>query len=152
MDLRCTLFQLVIILLACGQSTCLPSGRQQILSPDAPGFPNREESFVLPVFDINWAERYEEIHVNREGYLYGPPLLGNTSFFPTGVLGEAMVQRDKQLWFRDVAYVTENVNKKELPYAAKALAMVSAFALTLGHELTCLGWRTERPFELQRDI
>ena len=82
------------------------------------------ERFVLPFSDTSWADRFLEIRRNRGGYQYGPPLLGNTSFFLTGILGEARVRNDKQLWFRDVQYITENVNK-ELPLAGQALATVS---------------------------
>lgn len=102
--------------------------------------------FVLPVFDSEPTVRVEEIRTNRLGYQYGPPLLGNTSVFPTGPLGDAMVQRDKKLWFRDVQYVTDKVNGIEIPQAAQALAKVCDF---LGHcwfsvlSLTCVlpGWR-----------
>ena len=107
------------------QCLCWSPDEQHVLAPNAPRAPDDGQGFVLPVFDINWSERYKEIHSNREGYLYGSPLLGNTSYFPTGILGDAMVQRDKQLWFRDVQYVTDNVNNRELPQAVQALAMVS---------------------------
>ena len=92
---------------------------QQIVS-----LADERERFVLPFADSSWADRFLEIRRNRDGYQYGPPLLGNTSFFPTGILGEARVRHDKQLWFRDVQYITENVNK-ELPLAGQALATVS---------------------------
>ena len=82
------------------------------------------ERFVLPFSDSSWADRFLDIRRNRDGYQYGPPLLGNTSFFLTGILGEARVRNDKQLWFRDVQYITENVNE-ELPLAGQDLATVS---------------------------
>ena len=87
-------------------------------------FAGEAERYVLPLFDSSWSDRFKEIWTNREGYQYGPPLLGNTSFFPTGVLGDAMVLRDKELWMRDVQYVTEHVNNEELPQAGQALAAV----------------------------
>lgn len=68
--------------------------------------------------------RVQEIINNREGYQYSAPLLGNTSYFAGGVLGEAMGERDKQLWFRDVQYISYNVNNIEWPQADKALAEV----------------------------
>jgi len=109
--------------------------------------------FVLPEFDINQAGRVEEIRTNREGFQYGPPLLGNTSFFPTGVLGDAMVARDKELWFRDVAYVTESVYR-EWPAAAQALAEVRKPCKTLKYlELMVrIGWWSTEPVQLQIDI
>ena len=121
----CVLYRAIIFLFLCPQYPCWSPNEQYVLASNAPRAPDDGQGFVLPVFDINWSERYKEIHANRKGYLYGPPLLGNTSYFPMGVLGDAMVQRDKRLWFRDVQYVTDNVNNKEWPQAVKALAMVS---------------------------
>jgi hypothetical protein len=93
------------------------------------------DGLALPVFDSQPVVRAEEIRSDRIGYQYGTPLLGNTSYSPTGPLGDAMVQRDKQQWFRDVQYVTEklngNVTEKlngiEIPRAVNALAKVSLF-------------------------
>lgn len=120
--------QAIFSLLAWEYCAALPINQQRVLSPDLDDVPrvsHGKETYVLPIFDTNSLERFEEIQVNRKGYQYGPPLLGNTSFFPTGVLGDAMVQRDKQLWFRDVQYTTDHVNNIELPQAARALAEVS---------------------------
>ena len=118
----------IFSLLACEQCAALPLNQQRVLSHDlgdVPRVSHGKEKYVLPVFDINSLERFKEIRINRDGYQYGPPLLGNTSFFPTGVLCDAMVQRDKQLWFRDVQYTTDHVNDIELPQVARALAQVS---------------------------
>ncbi|KAK1141898.1 hypothetical protein N8T08_008411 [Aspergillus melleus] len=76
--------------------------------------------YYLAMFDPKPWERLSEIQLARAGYLYGPPLLGNTSSFPTGILGDAMVARDRALWFKDVEYVTQNVYP-ELEKAAAAL-------------------------------
>ena len=46
------------------------------------------------MYDPNSAARAQAISDKRAGFLYGPSILGNTSFFPTGPLGDAMVQRD----------------------------------------------------------
>ncbi|CAI6332244.1 unnamed protein product [Periconia digitata] len=100
-------------------------GTQQVLSDHKPSINlPTNDGFVLPVFDSKPVSRAEEIRSNRIGYQYGPPLLGNTSYFPTGPLGDAMVQRDKQMWFQDVQYVTEKVNGIEIPQAARALAEI----------------------------
>ncbi|KAF7165183.1 hypothetical protein CNMCM5623_009449 [Aspergillus felis] len=87
----------------------------------SPALPSDVDQYTLPMFDIKPWERVYEVRLAREGYLYGPPLLGNTSFFPTGVLGDAMVARDKAAWFRDVEYVSNNVYP-EWNKAATALA------------------------------
>lgn len=116
MSLLSLVFQIASLFFSCG---CL-----SLPIDSAPQIPEGiSYRYVLPEFDINQAGRAEEIRVNREGFQYGPPLLGNTSYFPTGVLGDAMVAKDKELWFRDVAYVTENVYQ-EWPAAAQALAQV----------------------------
>ena len=112
---------LLVACLACAESFINEQQRpiQQTLS-----LADERERFVLPFADSSCADRFLEIRRNRDGYQYGPPLLGNTSFFPTGILGEARVRHDKQLWLRDVQYITENVNK-ELSLAGQALATVS---------------------------
>ena len=114
---------LLNVLVCC---TCAPLDQIVVSNSPEVGIPEgiTGDGFVLPVFDTRISDRVQEIRTNREGFLYGPPLLGNTSVFPIGILGQAMVKRDKQLWFRDVAYVTEKVNEHELPKAARTLAMV----------------------------
>ena len=106
--------------LACGSSPVTVQHRpiKQTIS-----FIDEAERFVLPFSESSWADRFLETRRNRDGYQYGPPLLGNTSFFPTGILGEARVRNDKQLWFQDVQFIIENVNK-EWSLASQALATV----------------------------
>ena len=115
--LLCTLF--LITSFACRAA---PISEQYILRKQTP-LAEQSKRYTLPLSDSTWAARFREVRINREGYHYGPPLLGNTSFFPTGPLGDAMVQRDKQLWLRDAQFVTDNV-EKELPLAGQALAAV----------------------------
>ena len=62
-------------------------------------------SYALPMFDPNPSARAAEIQQNRAGYLYGPSLIGNSSFFLTGSLGEQLVQNDIALWEKDAAPV-----------------------------------------------
>lgn len=111
-----------------GSLTCsaFPLSQYLISTQQRISFVHDSQRFSPPVSDVYWADRHKEIRSNREGYLYGPPLLGNTSYFPTGVLGDARVLQDKELWFRDVQYLTDDVYE-EIPLAAKALQMVSAF-------------------------
>ena len=96
---------------------------QSVLKPFAALPDDNSPKYSLPMFDTRSWERVDEIRQARAGYIYGPPLLGNTSFFPTGVLGEAMVARDRVAWFKDVEYVTNNVYP-ELDKAAAALNKV----------------------------
>lgn len=116
---RC--FKLVQFFLVVG-SHALP--HQTVFSIDYPLVSHGKDTYVLPIFDNNAPERFEEIRLNRQGFLYGAPLLGNTSFFPTGVLGDAMVEKDKNLWFQDVQHINEMVSV-ELPKAARTLIEVS---------------------------
>ncbi len=107
----------------------------------------------LPVFDAKPWMRVNETRLAREGYVYGPPLLGNTSYFPTGVLWDAMVARHKAEWFRDVEYTTKNVYP-EWENAAAALQKVRSPAqqsIKLPR-LIHLGWRIERFVELQSPL
>ena len=116
--------QCIIFLLVCLNCEASPLSGQHVIMQGRLPFASEAERYALPLFDSSWSDRFKEIWTNREGYQYGPPLLGNTSYFPTGVLGDAMVRRDKELWMRDAQYVTENVNNKELPRAGQALAAV----------------------------
>lgn len=122
--------QCFVSLAVLGQCYALPLGEQTVLSPGYPRISHGKDIYALPIFDANATDRFEEIRINREGYQYGEPLLGNTSFFPTGVLGDAKVLSDKQLWFQDVQYITDNVNNIEWPQAARALAEVSPLKLS----------------------
>ena len=96
---------------------------QQYLSSQQGDSEDGRRKYVLPIFDATPLERADQIKRNREGYLYGTSLLGNTSFFPTGLLGDAMVKRDVDLWYEDAAWVSENV-AKESHIAASAVAIV----------------------------
>ncbi|GMG25072.1 unnamed protein product [Aspergillus oryzae] len=105
--------------------TCYAAGlpvfpNQAVLRPSLALPGDNSHRYSLPMFDLQPWERVDEIRLARKGYLYGSPLLGNTSFFPTGALGDAMVARDRAQWFRDVGYVTSNVYH-ELDQAAAAL-------------------------------
>ena len=75
--------------------------------------------------DVPPFSRAYEIERKRRGYLYGPSLLGNTSYFPAGILGEAMVQQHMHQWLQDAAWVTSAV-EDEVNAAATALEKVSS--------------------------
>jgi len=96
---------------------------QQYLSPQNEDSGDGWRKYVLPVFDATPSERADQIERNREGYLYGASLLGNTSYFPTGLLGDAMVKSDVDLWYEDAAWVSENV-ERESQLAAAAVSKV----------------------------
>ena len=56
------------------------------------------ESYVLPMTDPEPTNRQQQLAENKDGYVYGPSLLGNLSFFPTGSLGDALVQAELELF------------------------------------------------------
>ena len=68
--------------------------------------------FTLPSKDDASLIRVREIQQKRKGYLYGPSLLGNTSYFPTGFLGDAMVKQHVDSWLRDAAWVNHAVEEE----------------------------------------
>ena len=72
-------------------------------------------TYVLPMFDPNPAARATELVKNRAGYLYGPSLIGNSSFFLTGELGDQLVQSDIALWNQDAAPVRAAVQAEATP-------------------------------------
>lgn len=128
------IYKLLLSFLYIGNAVAWPIiSVQSVLKPFAALPDDNGPKYSLPMFDTRSWERVDEIRLARAGYIYGPPLLGNTSFFPTGVLGEAMVARDRVAWFKDVEYVTNNVYL-ELDKAAAALIKVCR------QKSLCLKW------------
>ena len=81
--------------------------------------------FTLPIEENSPSMRAKEIEQKRQGYLYGPSLLGNTSWFPTGILGKAMVQQHMDQWLQDASWLT-NVVEEEVKAAATTLKKASS--------------------------
>ena len=137
-------------------ATVLPQSyhriEQQYLFPKQGDFEDGRRKYVLPVFDATPSERADQIERNREGYLYGASRLGNTSYFPTGLLGDAMVKRDVDRWYEDAAWVSVNV-EKESQLAAAAVARVRNIpSIEYTWTLTVPGWRLARSFELRPTV
>ena len=72
-------------------------------------------TYVLPIFDPSPAKRAAEVVSNRAGYLYEPSLLGNSSFFLTGPLGDKLVQSEVALWYKDATPVNEAIETEANP-------------------------------------
>ena len=72
-------------------------------------------SYVLPLYDPNPAARAAELERNRAGFLYGPSLIGNSSFFLTGPLGDQLVQSDIDLWNSDAGPVRSTIQAEAAP-------------------------------------
>lgn len=51
-----------------------------------------ETLFTLPQYSTNGTARVADIETKRGGWLYGPSIAGNTSFYPTGALGDAAAE------------------------------------------------------------
>jgi len=90
-----------------------------------------ERKMVLPMYDDEPWKRISNIQKKQRGYLYGPSLLGNTSFFPAGNLGQLMAQQDGEKWRSDAAWIVSNV-AKESKLAAAALTKVITICSCLG--------------------
>ena len=72
-------------------------------------------SYVLPMYDPNPAARAAELARNRAGYQYGPSLIGNSSFFLTGTLGDQLVKNEIDLWNQDAEPVREVIRAESTP-------------------------------------
>ena len=70
--------------------------------------------FSLPLYDGALSSRVAEIELKRQGFLYGPSLLGNTSYFPTGPLGSAMAQQHVDQWLQDAKWLTRTVEAESV--------------------------------------
>ena len=55
------------------------------------------DAFRLPMQDPSPEQRAQQINYHRQGYLYGPSVIGNSSYFPTGPLGDELVARQVAL-------------------------------------------------------
>jgi hypothetical protein len=53
---------------------------------------NVTTKYTLPANDTESDARAEAIQVKRDTFIYGPSVAGNTSFWPTGSLGDSTVQ------------------------------------------------------------
>ena len=90
------------------------------------GNPGEEQGkFTLPIEDNSPSMRVLDIEQKRQGFLYGPSLLGNTSWFPTGTLGKAMVQQHMDQWLQDASWLT-SVVEEEMNAAAATLKKASS--------------------------
>ncbi|KAI9762126.1 MAG: hypothetical protein M4579_000606 [Chaenotheca gracillima] len=89
--------------LAAASQADLPNPQRPILPPAL------EKRYLLPMFDRNPSARAYEIERNRAGFKYGPSLLGNLSYFPTGPLGDPMVKREVASLYQDADQVLHDL-------------------------------------------
>ena len=69
--------------------------------------------YTLPQFDRNTSQRLHEVALNHAGFLYGPPLIGNSSFFPTGTLGDQRVNADVVAFTQNAAFITQSIEAEQ---------------------------------------
>ena len=102
--------------------------RQDSATPASASASTSNPSYYIPQNDPNISQRNSQISANRQGYLYGPPLIGDTSFFPSGNLGGALVQSDIGL-FRQDAKTIQEASESEANSSAIATAMVNLHSI-----------------------
>ena len=81
----------------------------------APPIPNPSISsprYILPQLDPNPSQRAQEVALSRAGFLYGPPLIGNSSFFPTGQLGNQRVRADVDGFIRNAEFINQTITNE----------------------------------------
>ncbi|KAI3318403.1 Lipoxygenase [Xylariaceae sp. AK1471] len=84
---------------------------QSWLGPQIPLTPPIQR-FLLPVEDPDPSSRRKEVKYRQAGFLYGPSLLGNSSFFPSGPLGDALVQQHQDQWYKDAGWLVRTVEEE----------------------------------------
>lgn len=73
-----------------------------------------EPKLYITTKDPDPSKRKEEVQRNRDGYDYGPPKLGETSYFPSGTLAEEMVRRQRAEWIAEQAPFAVPVEGEEI--------------------------------------
>lgn len=113
--------QLVLyLLLGLGLVAALPPPLPLPLAPDT------KDGYSLPQYDPNPSQRAQEVASSHAGYLYGPSLIGNSSFFPSGPLGNQRVASDVVGFERNAAFITEAI-EKESEAVIDTIKRVSSF-------------------------
>jgi hypothetical protein len=79
--------------------------------------------FSLPQSSTN-SSRAADLAIKRAGWLYGPSIAGNTSFYPAGSIGQPTAENQATTLLQFVAAVRENVTSDSLG-AAAATVLVS---------------------------
>lgn len=69
--------------------------------------------YTLPNNDPNQEQRKAGVAWKRGNFIYGPSILGNTTFYPTGALGKNMSMRDMELWRIDSLDQTLKVEREQ---------------------------------------
>ncbi|KAL8715558.1 MAG: hypothetical protein Q9220_000894 [cf. Caloplaca sp. 1 TL-2023] len=102
-------------------------------------------SYSLPQSDLDTVVREAEITADRAGYLYGPSLLGNASFFPTGILGKARTAGDIAIFTKNATFITESILEESQP-VVQAVTAAGGFKDLPSYELLYRDqWKRSNP-------
>lgn len=82
------------------------------LTPSSPSPIFSDSGYFLPQFDPNPTQRVQEIAINHAGFLYGPPLIGNSSYFPAGRIAAERVAADVIAFRQNAAFITEAIEEE----------------------------------------
>ena len=83
--------------------------------------------YTLPQFDPNPSQRLDEVALNHAGFLYGPPLIGNSSFFPTGNLGNGQVTKDIAAFIKNAASISLSIEAERGAVVQKVTQVLYIF-------------------------
>ena len=99
-----------------------PTSNPSLLSPTYV-----EPKYTLPQFDRDPSQRRDEVASNHAGFLYGPPLIGNSSFFPTGTLGGQRVNADVVAFTQNAAFITQSIEAERGAVVQKVTQVLYIF-------------------------
>jgi len=86
----------------------------------------------IPQIDSDPRARAAGVATRRAGFLYGPSLIGEASFFLNGTLGEERVLQDLALWDIDRKAIEADI-KADIGLVKTALVNVGIFSLPQRH-------------------
>ena len=112
----------ILELLACGGLVVglVPSTPNQIVS---------SPRYVLPQLDPNPSQRAQEVATNHAGFVYGEPLIGNSSFFPDGKLGQQRVKADVAGFTQNAAFITQAIEQESPSVIQKITQVLSIYLI-----------------------
>ena len=91
-----------------------------------------ESKYALPQFDSNTSQRLQEVALNRAGFLYGPPLIGNSSFFPNGTLGNQRVNADVVAFTQNAVFITQSIEAEQRAVVQKVTQVCTMYSFSGG--------------------
>ena len=97
----------------------LLASKEMVLGLDLPNLPQFSQGYSLPQFDPNPSQRAQEVALNHAGYLYNPPLIGNSSYFPGGRLGSLRVGQDVTAFLGNAAFITTAIEEERVQVVEK---------------------------------